>query len=256
VVTGVAELMLASAAADMPLTLGACAVSGQLFGREGLVSAPTLVDFESIPLAQMLCQRLALPIKVQTASVYALWGEQEIGVARGVADFLLFDLGPTLGLAAVIGGRVQPPAGAEQFPVGELYDPELVRLARSASVAGLVERLRTTTGDTLAGAVIAERAKAGDPAALAAVEGCGHALAAAIGFAHGRAPITMAVATGGTAALGNALLKPARTALANAGGGAGRVQLAIGALHPYSAAYGAALEAQSFAKHMPRLPAD
>ena len=95
VVEGFAAMMLSTTAADLPLSLGACAVSGRIHAdSNGIVSAPGLIDFEEIPLGEMLAQRLFLPIKVRTASAYALRGEREKGAGTGERDWLMFDLGP------------------------------------------------------------------------------------------------------------------------------------------------------------------
>jgi glucokinase len=250
-VDGISRLLLDSSVVDMPLKLGACAITGTLHrGTNGLVSAPRLTDFATVPLGNMLCDRLLIPIKVDTASYYALAGEGAAGAAKGASDWILFDLGPSFGAGAVIGGTRQEPRGDDQFPLGVLHDDTVLGPARRATASALSDRYLLATGERVEGREIAARATRGQAAATEAVRKCGEDLGEAVVAALEFAPLSLVVVTGGAAALGESLLKPARTVLEARGGKASGVRLLVGELHPYSAATGAALDALEFLQRM------
>jgi glucokinase len=250
VLDGVCRLVLDSAVAELPLKLGACAVTGTLHREtHGVVTAPRLTDFASVPLGTMLCDRLLVPMKVETAPRYALLGEGTEGAAKGARDWLLFDLGPSFGAAAVLDGRT--PEADDPFPLGVLAAEAVLAPARRATSAALSDRYLLATGERADAREIAVRAARGQPQAADAVRRCGEDLGQAVLAALELAPLAKVVVTGGAAALGEALLRPAREAVeTRRGKAAPPVAIVAGALHPYSAAWGAALDALAFLRAM------
>jgi glucokinase len=205
--------------------------------RASVLFAPHL-SWRNEPLRDAIHQRLRLPVVVENDANAALWAEWRFGAGQGEDHLVCVNLGTGIGGAIMIGGELQRgkygvagefghmqvvPGGHrcecgnrgcwEQYASGNA----LVREARELAVAespvahGLLARVG---GDPakLTGPIVAEAAKAGDPAAIELFEEVGRWLG--IGLANLAAAFDPGgfVIGGGVSEAGELLIGPAREA--------------------------------------------
>lgn len=241
IVEVVEELLDAAAQADLPTprSVGVGAAGFVAADRATVVFAPHL-SWRNEPLRESLGRRVDLPITIDNDANAALWAEHRFGAARGVTHAVMVTLGTGIGGGVLIEGalmrgrygiagefgHMQVVPGGQRCECGnrgcwEQYSSgnALVREARTLALANspmAADLLARTGGDVelLAGPVITEAAREGDPTAQELFAEIGHWLG--VGLANLAAAIDpeMFVVGGGVSAAGDLLLGPARETFA------------------------------------------
>jgi glucokinase len=83
----------------------AVAVPG-LVRKTGMVWAPNLPGWKSMPLARRLKRLLGIPVAVESDRIAAVLGESWRGAARGKSDAILLLIGTGIGAGILSGGRI------------------------------------------------------------------------------------------------------------------------------------------------------
>lgn len=78
------------------------------------------LGWHDVPLRAALESRLDVPVAIENNRRAMAFGEMLLGLGRGVRDFLLIQVGTTLGAAIVAGGRVQPGAHGVAGAIGHV----------------------------------------------------------------------------------------------------------------------------------------
>jgi len=213
------------------------AIPGPLDPRRGVVYfTPNLAGWRDFRLAEAMAARTARPIRLGNDGNCAALGEARFGAAAGVGDLVYFALGTGVGGGIIseghlidgprgLGGEVGHVVVALDGPrchcgaLGclEAYiagwaitrDAELV----AATADGGAIRA-AAAGGQITPTVVAAAAGAGDLAARGILERAGRALGAVAGSFVNLFNPDLIVIGGGVATLGEALLGPARRALA------------------------------------------
>ncbi len=220
---------------DAPLGI---AIPGPLDPATGVVAfTPNLKDWRDYPLGAALRQRTRRPFRLANDGNCAAVGEARFGVGRGVDDLIYLALGTGVGGGIITGGHLIEGTTGFGGEVGHvviaLDGPRCTcgsigcleayvggwAIARDASLVATtadgMALLRLAAGRPITPAIVATAARDGDPAAGAILDRAGRALGAALGaFANIFNP-RLIVIGGGVGSLGDALLEPARTAMAN-----------------------------------------
>jgi len=262
---------LALVAADM---LDRGPVVGVGVGAPGLVDragvlrfAPNLTDVADLAIGADLSARLGVPVRVDNDATCAVWGERQIGAARGYDEVILVTLGTGIGGGIVSGGRLLRGANGFAGEVGHMViDPDgppcpcgqrgcwerfasgggLGRLGRAAAESGRATRVLELAG----GDATSVR---GEHVTLAATEGDAesHAVLGDFGRWVALGLVNLAnifdprafVLGGGLVEAGELLLGPVRSAFTELlAGGRHRPDVAIvpAALGEHAGAIGAA----------------
>lgn len=194
-----------------------------------IVTAPNLA-WRNQPLRDLVSARTGLPVVVENDGNAAAWGERIHGAGRGVDEMLLVTVGTGVGGGIVLGGELRRGGHGMAAEIGHLT---LVPGGEPCGCGrrGCLEQYASGRAlERMAGAApahtgpeITERARAGDPAAVALFQTLGTHLG------HGLASLVavldpaVVVIGGGVAAAGEVLLAPTRAALlADLPGGADR----------------------------------
>ncbi|MEV5896277.1 ROK family transcriptional regulator [Nonomuraea fuscirosea] len=142
--------------------------------REGTVTrVESLPDWPGVDLAGHLGQRLSCPITVENDSKLAALAEQRLGVAAGVSDLVYLHAGRRSGAALILGGRLHHGFGGATGEVGLM---EMTGWRTMATDLEHSPAARDAPPEDAA-RVVFTAARAGDPAALAAVDAYAHHLA-------------------------------------------------------------------------------
>ncbi len=227
----------AAEAGEAALPVGV-AVPGPLDPATGIVAyTPNLPGWRRFPLGEALRTHLGRPVRLVNDGNGAAVGEARFGAANGCRDLVYLALGTGVGGGIITGGRlIEGTTGLagevghvtvaldggrctcgsvgclETFAAGWAIkrDAELV----AATAEG--RRLRELAGDgPVTPALVAEAARAGDPAATRLLARAGRALGAAMGVFVNLFNPSLIVVGGGIATLGDPLLGPAEAAVAD-----------------------------------------
>lgn len=230
--------------------------SAGTFDADGRVLSATalLPGWAGTSLALLVSRRLSLPV-VAINNVHATAkAESTLGAGRDAATLLVVALGTGIGGAIVRGGRLELGASGTAGSIGHVpvSGPALPcscgadgHLEARASGPAIEAAYIRAGGDALSLRVITQRAVAGDPRALAVITGAGEALGEALAGAANLLDLSRIVVSGGVAALGDALLDPARIAFQRGAlPGPRRASVVIGALGVTAPIVGAALHAR------------
>ncbi len=165
----------------------------------------------------------AVPVVLVGDGVAMAAAEHWLGAARGRADALCMVVSTGVGGGLVLGGRLHPGPTGNAGHIGhisvDLDGPRCAcgsrgcvealasgpAIARRAAAMGWLPR-----GTDRSAAAVAVSARAGDPAALAAYDRAGQALAAAVAATATLVETDLAVIGGGVAAAGEVLFGPLR----------------------------------------------
>ena len=192
-----------------------------------------------IPFADVMAERLGLPVFVDNDANVAALAEHRAGAARGATEAVMLTIGTgiggglilrgelyrgTVGAAAELGHMVIDLDGprcqgncpnrgcVEALASGTALAREATRLAGELPQSGLGRAL--TRGQALLGPLVTELAHDGDEAAVEAIRLIGSRLGVAIASYVTIFNPQVVVVGGGVIAAGELLLKPARAAVA------------------------------------------
>lgn len=192
-----------------------------------------------IPFANVMAERLGLPVFVDNDANVAALAEHRAGAARGATEAVMLTIGTgiggglilrgelyrgTVGAAAELGHMVIDLDGprcqgncpnrgcVEALASGTALAREATRLAGELPQSGLGRAL--TRGQVLLGPLVTELAHDGDEAAVEAIRLIGSRLGVAIASYVNIFNPQVVVVGGGVIAAGELLLKPARAAVA------------------------------------------
>ncbi len=168
-------------------------ISGLVDESHGVSLRSSILDWQDVPLRELLMSQLQLPVYVENdVNAFAL-GEYWFGSGRGVPDFLCVTLGRGVGLGLIVDGKILRGAhhGAGEFGHIRVSDAEdaprdsggLVGTVEAfASDAAIVEYVRMRTSRNVptdideAIAWVRRSAEQGDSTALAAFDRAGRYL--------------------------------------------------------------------------------
>jgi len=192
-----------------------------------------------VPFADIMAERLGLPVFVDNDANVAAIAEHRAGAARGCREAVIVTLGTGIGGGLVLRGEVYrgalgaagelghmvidadgPPCHGncpnrgclEALASGTALAREALRIARDQPESGLGRAL--AGGRELAGPLVTELAYDGDPAALEAIELIGRSLGVGIANYVNIFNPEVVVVGGGLIAAGELLLAPAREEMA------------------------------------------
>jgi len=204
----------------------------QRIGRAVIAINLPLAD---IDFAQVMTERLGLPVFVDNDANLAALGEHRIGAAVGCDHVVMLTIGTGIGGGLILGGRLYrgaigsaaelghtvidadgPPCQGncpnhgciEVLASGTALAREAVRLAAERPSSGLAAA--AAEGYSLAGPLVTELAHQGDTAAIEALELIGTRLGVAISSFINTFNPQVVVLGGGVMAAGELILAPAR----------------------------------------------
>ncbi|MEU2509644.1 ROK family protein [Streptomyces sp. NPDC007863] len=204
--------------------------AGPVDAARGTVSPVNVPGWRGFPLVERVRAHAGgRPVTLVGDGVAMTAAEHWLGAARGHADALGLVVSTGVGGGLVLGGRLHPGPTGNAGHIGHL-SVDLDGDPCACGGRGCVERLASgphiarhaldggwrpgPDGDASAAAV-AEAARAGHPAALAAFERAARALAAGIAATAHLVEVDIAVVGGGVAGAGEILFTPLRRALAD-----------------------------------------
>ncbi|HEX4010562.1 MAG TPA: ROK family protein [Solirubrobacteraceae bacterium] len=203
--------------------------------RTGRVAVGVHTPLIDLPFADIMAERLGLPVFVDNDGNNSALAEHRAGAARGASDAVVLTLGTGIAGGLILDGRLYrgsrggagelghmeidfdgerdidncPGRGcAEMFVSGRALVKEATRLAGQRPSSALARAV--ADGQTLAGPLITELAHDGDPAAIEAVELIGTHLGVVITSLVNIFNPQVVVIGGGVIAAGELLLAPAR----------------------------------------------
>jgi glucokinase len=203
--------------------------------RTGRVAVGVHTPLADLPFADVMAERLGLPVFVDNDGNNSALAEHRAGAARGTSDAVVLTLGTGIGGGLILDGRLYrgsrggagelghmeidfdgepdidncPGRGcAEMFVSGRALVKEATRLAAERPGSALGRAV--ANGQTLVGPLITELAHDGDPAAIDAVELIGARLGVVITSLVNIFNPEIVVIGGGIIAAGELLLAPAR----------------------------------------------
>jgi len=195
-------------------------VPGVVDARSGTVKVTHMADLDGRAFGSELSERLDLPVTLENDINLAALGEQWLGVARGVGDFVFLSVGTGLGAGLVLHGELHR---GHHGAAGEV-DYALAGLAQevdpsAAAVSSLASRMvdsGTTSLETPFDVrSIFAAARGGDSVAKAVVDEVARRIALHIAAVAAVADVELAVLGGGLGANGDLLLAPVRALLAD-----------------------------------------
>jgi predicted NBD/HSP70 family sugar kinase len=194
-------------------------VPGVVDARSGTVKVTHMRDLDGRAFGSELSERLNLPVTLENDINLAALGEQWLGVARGVDDFVFLSVGTGLGAGLVLHGELHR---GHHGAAGEV-DYALIGLAQevdpsAAAVSSLASSLAGSGTTSLEPPFDVRRifaaARGGDSVARAVVDEVARRIALHIGAVAAVADVELAVLGGGLGANGDLLLAPVRSLLA------------------------------------------
>ncbi|MFF2779195.1 ROK family protein [Streptomyces sp. NPDC058052] len=204
--------------------------AGPVDAARGTVSPVNVPGWRDFPLVGRV-RRLAggRPVTLVGDGVAMTAAEHWLGAARGHADALGLVVSTGVGGGLVLGGRLHPGPTGNAGHIGHLSvdldgDPCacggrgcVERLAAGPHIArrALDDGWRPGPDGDASAAAVAEAARAGHPAAVAAFERAARALAAGIAATAHLVEVDIAVIGGGVAGAGEVLFAPLRRSLAD-----------------------------------------
>ncbi len=207
--------------------------------RTGTAMLAVNLPLADIQFADVMAQRLGLPVFVDNDANVTALAEQRAGAARGVGEAVILTVGTGIGGGLILRGELYhgsigaaaelghmvidmdgprcqgncPSRGCvEALASGTALAREALRIARERPDSGLARALRA--GRQLAGPLVSELAREGDAAAIDAIELIGARLGVAVASLVNIFNPEVVVIGGGVTAAGELLLAPVRAAVA------------------------------------------
>src|SRR5262249_25750294 len=197
---------------------GIVGVPGVVDSGSGGVQVTHLADLEGRAFGQELSERLGRPVTLENDINLAALGEQWVGVARGVDDFVFLSVGTGLGAGLVLHGELHRgrhgAAGEVDYALAGLaqeVDPSAAAVSALASSLAASEATSIEPPFDVRGIFAA--ARGGDPVAQPVVHEDARRIALHLGAVSAVADVELAVLGGGLGANGDLLLAPVRSLL-------------------------------------------
>jgi predicted NBD/HSP70 family sugar kinase len=194
-------------------------VPGVVDARSGTVRVTHLADLEGRAFGRELSERLSLPVTLENDVNLAALGEQWLGVARGVDDFVFLSVGTGLGAGLVLHGKLHRghhgAAGEVDYALSGLthdVDPSAGAVSSLASTLAAGDTTSLEPPFDVRGIFAA--ARGGDSVARAVVDEDARRIALHIAAVAAVADVELVVLGGGLGANGDLLLAPVRSLLA------------------------------------------
>lgn len=203
--------------------------------QRGVLFAPNMEFGEGL-LADVLQDRLGVPVVIENDGNAAAWGEYRFGAGRGVPDQLTVAIGTGIGGGLVLGGELYRGGQGVAAEVGHLglvregrrcpcgrrgcweqyaSGSALTADARSAAEAGQAPALLEEAGGRskkVTGRMVTRLAQAGDPDALRLFSELAGSLAVGLGTLVAVLDPDLVLVGGGVSHAGEVLLDPLRAA--------------------------------------------
>jgi glucokinase len=188
-----------------------------------IIDPPNLPGWRNVPLRQMLADRLNLPVALEHDAKAAALGEYHYGAGRGERSMIYLVAGTGVGAAIIIDGQLY--RGLHNFagevghitidrhgePCGSGVNGCVQGFLCGPALARHYQRLAPTTAAAdITGAHVAQRAAAGDAAALQVMTQAGEALGIAVASLAMILDIELVIIGGSVVKAGELLLAPAR----------------------------------------------
>jgi predicted NBD/HSP70 family sugar kinase len=199
------------------VVVGVPGVTGAANGT--LQLAANVPGLEGRPFEAELEERLGLPITLENDINLAALGERELGVARGVDDFVFLSVGTGMGAGIVLRGELHTGrhgfAGEIDFALDALdedVDPSAPQVAEIAArlTQGAESRLRAP----FEARAVFDAARQGDHAAQLVVDEVARRIALHLAPVAAVVDVELVVLGGGIGSNGDLLLEPVRELLA------------------------------------------
>jgi glucokinase len=207
--------------------------------RTGTAVIAVNLPLANIPFADVMAERLGLPVFVDNDANVAALAEHRAGAAQGASEAILMTIGTGIGGGLILRGELYrgaigsaaelghmvidmdgPPCQGncpsrgcvESLASGTALEREAARIAGERPESGLGQAL--SDGRPLVGPLVTELAHDGDEAAIEAIELIGARLGVAISSLVNIFNPDVVVIGGGVIAAGDLLLEPARAVVA------------------------------------------
>jgi predicted NBD/HSP70 family sugar kinase len=197
--------------------VGVPAVAGA--GDGTLQLAANVPGLEGRPFEAELEERLGLPITLENDINLAALGERELGVARGVDDFVFLSVGTGMGAGIVLRGELHTGrhgfAGEIDFALDALdedVDPSAPQVAEIA--ARVTQGAETSLRAPFEARAVFDAARQGDEAAQLVVDEIARRIALHLAPVAAVVDVELVVLGGGIGSNGDLLLEPVRELLA------------------------------------------
>jgi glucokinase len=222
-------------ASETPVSAVGMGIPSLMDRAAGVARWTNHLDLAGVAVADLMADRLGLPVRVDNDGNVAMLAELHAGAAQGASHAVMLTLGTGIAGAIVVDGRLvrgaRGAAGELGHIVVDLDGPpcpgncpsrgclEAVASGTALAVAGdhavINDRdsglaKAEATGRTITGALVTELAHDGDPAALSAVESIGRKLGIGLASIANALDPEVIVIGGGVIACGELLLGPAR----------------------------------------------
>ena len=227
------------AASDAPVGAVGFGIPSLMDSARGVARWTNHLELTDVAVADVMADRLDLPVAVDNDANVAMRAEHAAGAAQGASDAVMLTLGTGIGGATVVDGRLvrgaRGAAGEWGHIVVDMDGPPCpgncpghgcleamasgLALAREGQAAaeaapGSALGRELAEGRTITGALVTELAHDGDEAALAAVARVGRLLGVGLASIANALDPEVIVIGGGVIAAGDLLLEPARAELA------------------------------------------
>jgi len=229
----------ARAASAEPVVAAGFGIACLMDDRRGVAATSVHLPVADLPFADVMRERLGLPVEVDNDANAAMLAEWRAGAARGHDDAVLLTIGTGVGSGLVVGGRLtrgsigagpelghmvidaggpRCPGGCpgrgclEAFVSGEAIGRAGTEAAVARPESALGRAL--AAGRPVTGALVTELAWDGDAAASAVIERCGEHLGVGMTSIVNIFNPSVVLVGGGVIAAGEMLLAPARAVVA------------------------------------------
>ncbi|RME76573.1 MAG: ROK family transcriptional regulator [Chloroflexi bacterium] len=207
---------------------------GLIDARQGIIRTAVNLDWQNLPLRDLLMERYGLPVYVANDSQVAALGEYTFGRSTGTPNLVVVKIGRGIGAGIIINGRLFHGDGFGAGEIGHVRVVDnniqcrcghygcletvvssraLLRQARQIAVQSPDSLLHPYAGapEQINTEMVLEAFHQGDPHLQAVVRQMGHHLAVAVAHLVNALNIHHIVIAGSLARFGEALLEPIRT---------------------------------------------
>lgn len=188
-----------------------------------IIDPPNLIGWRNVPFAEMLQQRLGIPVTLEHDAKAAAMGEFQYGAGRGAHSMALIIIGTGIGAAMIVDGKLYRGAHDAAGEIGHItvdLDGAICTCGSNGCVetyaggpAIMSAYMYATRKVVDSAEAVVHAAQQGDEIAIRVFERAGRALGAAIATLAMLMDIDTYVLFGGVVKAGDLLLEPARRAV-------------------------------------------